>query len=462
MYRLYNKWRHDNFTDKTMLIVETAKEYTNEDFHILTNIYTTVNGQIIGSELSTLIYKACKEPENYIRNRFYYLKDIAETIKRENTYTELFEFIKNYHKRGIQMLRISFQIQQEIGEIIGLITPFNTSLVGLDNGNPIFTPSKFPYTSYFLGKINNLPPINKWNKKHHEIMHQNYARSNINNYMYLTFGFYDNNCLDLVPQNSVNLKWFKNDIKLPRMLFEVEELIDIIKENKKYVMNKNGVVVDCYNAGDIETIIFYENRGMLLYKVIFTVKGWIGNDKGRLVNDVNGGEFTGIIALDNFRKDNEEIGQIYSILSSIDVYIEKSYNIESFVLECYADIVCGKGYAKSNNLDNSSEILYNSNLDDNDIENYFKEQNRVGIRYTPLSMYNEGVKNSARSSKKTREKYYVTGHLRKLPTGATTSYEAKQNALEYGIDIPEGYTFVRPHYSGLESIRTHYTKVVEE
>ncbi len=101
-------------------------------------------------------------------------------------------------------------------------------------------------------------------------------------------------------------------------------------------------------------------------------------------------------------------------------------------------------------------------MDDNDIENYFKEQNRVGIRYTPLSMYNEGVKNSARSSKKTREKYYVTGHLRKLPTGATTSYEAKQNALEYGIDIPEGYTFVRPHYSGLESIRTHYTKVVEE
>lgn len=467
-YRLYNAWKRDNMTSKTMAIVDRAKEYTNSDFQILKKLYNNVNSQIIGSMLSTLIYKANKEPDEYIKNRYSYLKDIAELVKKENAYKELFDFIKAQFDLWFDAVASNFQINQELMEIVDILTPFNSMLVGLDNNIPVFLPSKFPYTQYFIGRIRYLPPIEQWTRKQYEILNQNYTRSDISNYMTSSFGFYNSECIDMIPNNCVNLDYFKLHLKLPRQLFTVEELIKIIKEKKKYIMNKNGVVVDCYNAGDIETIIFYQSEDVLLYKVIFKQKGWVVNDKGRLVDDINGGEYTGFFSIDCFDKnytDNNGCSFIESYLGEFVEYIDVVYNLECFVLECYGDIVCGTDYHNvltiNEKLDTSNEILYNNEIEDNEIEEYFKGNNKIGIRYTPLNMYNEGKKSNSRSSKVTREKYFVTGHLRKLTDEQTASEDAKQNALEYGINIPNGYTFVRPYYSGIEKIRTHYTKIVE-
>ncbi|MCQ4925038.1 hypothetical protein NE686_18195 [Tissierella carlieri] len=468
-YREYNSWKAFNMANKTLSIVSDAKEYTNSEYQILKKTYDNANSQIIGSLLSTMLYKAGKEPDSYIKERFSYLKDIAEFIKKENAYKELFDFIKAKHTLWFDMSRTSFQIVQELIEIVDIITPFNMTLAGLDNSNPIFVPSRFPYTQYFVGRVRNLPGKKDWTRKHYEIVNQNYARSDIDNYLATSFGFYSTKCIDMIPNNSVNLDYFRLHLKLPRQLFEFEELINIVKKKKKYIMNKNGVVVDCYNAGDIETIIFYENPDVLLYKVIFKQKGWVVNDKGRLVNDINGGEYTGFFSMNSFDinyTDNMGLSFIESYLGSMSDYIDIVLDLENFILECYTDIVCGTDYHnvinKENKLDSSDEILYNNDIEDDKIEEHFYDKNKVGIRLTPLSMYNDGEKINSRSSKLTREKYFVTGHLRKLTKEQISSEEAKQNAFEYGINIPEGYTFVRPYYSGIEKVRTHYTKVVRE
>lgn len=45
----------------------------------------------------------------------------------------------------------------------------------------------------------------------------------------------------------------------------------------------------------------------------------------------------------------------------------------------------------------------------------------------------------------------VRGHLRRLHTGWTVGADARQIALEFGLPLPDGYTFVRPHVRGSEA-----------
>lgn len=47
-----------------------------------------------------------------------------------------------------------------------------------------------------------------------------------------------------------------------------------------------------------------------------------------------------------------------------------------------------------------------------------------------------------------RRAHGVRGHLRRLPAGWHPSDEAKEIARLFGLPIPDGYTFVRPHVRG--------------
>jgi len=42
----------------------------------------------------------------------------------------------------------------------------------------------------------------------------------------------------------------------------------------------------------------------------------------------------------------------------------------------------------------------------------------------------------------------VRGHLRRLPAGWKASQEAKEIAQGFGVLVPDGFTFVRPHVRG--------------
>ena len=450
-----------NFKGKSLDIIKKAKEYTPQDLTILASTYPDVTSQIIGSLLSTLVYKAAKQPTEYLANRYGYLKEVADIIKKEQAYTQLFEFVKVYNYQRLDKYKyLEFQIMHEINELIEILVPLNQHLVALDDKRPVFINSKFPYTPYFIGKANNMPVEEQWTKKDKEIINQNYARSNIKTYFNKTYGYYTRELMDFIPQNSVNLIHFAHYIKLPRKLSNDIDLSEIILKNRKYVINKNGVVIDCYNAGDIETILLVERNNLVYFKVILRKKGWVVDNKGNLVDDVNGGEYTGI-----FTTPQSDIEFFYSYLDFIEGYQNNAIDILEFVWECYTDILCGfdwlPKYLASQKVNNTDSILYDNSVSDSQIEDHFEKINNIGVRYTPLSLYKTGVRTSSRSSKEAREKYFVSGHLRRLLYGQKASLEARLNASEYGITLPPSHTFVIPHYSGLEKVRSYYKKVVE-
>jgi len=47
-----------------------------------------------------------------------------------------------------------------------------------------------------------------------------------------------------------------------------------------------------------------------------------------------------------------------------------------------------------------------------------------------------------------RRAHAVSGHIRRLPRGSKPSASARAAAREWGIELPRGYTFVRPHVRG--------------
>ncbi|MEM2493684.1 MAG: hypothetical protein QXE23_09125, partial [Nitrososphaerota archaeon] len=47
-----------------------------------------------------------------------------------------------------------------------------------------------------------------------------------------------------------------------------------------------------------------------------------------------------------------------------------------------------------------------------------------------------------------RAAHAVRGHLRRLPPGWKPSEEARAIAMGFGVVVPDGFTFVRPHMRG--------------
>lgn len=453
----YDKIKEENFKIKALDIVRNAKTYSKSEMSLFEAEFSSGISQAIGSILTTLIFKAANEPNDYVLNRKSYIMDIAEIVKSTGAYKEMFEFVEFTHK--VDSVTIQYQLMMELEEVVSILTPFNKNIIGLNGNRPIIRESLFPYTKYFVGRSRGvLSPERK--RKDRNIENQNYARTNLDIYYAMTYGLYNPDNIDMVPNNCINLEWFQRDAELPRTL-DMDILVRTVRTKKKYVMNKNGVVVDCYNAGDIETIVLQEIHGYLLFKVVFNKKGWALDKNGRLVDDINNSEYAGFIDLKTFEVSDKDYYYDYSMLVSIAEYVDRVYSLHEFIVECYADLVCGpealKIYGK---LDSTNEILFDSTMNDEYIEDYFNKNNRIGIRYTPKKLYNEGKRTSSRTSRVTREKYFVSGHIRKLVDGANCSREAMEKASEYGISIPNGYTFVSPYYSGIEKVRSYYKKVV--
>jgi hypothetical protein len=285
-------------------------------------------------------------------------------------------------------------------------------------------------------------------KKKRELLTIQYQASEWIHYLTFAFGLYDMDNQDLLATNGLDYDKIEN-LELPRILADADDLIDFIEQKRKFTMNPHGVVIDCFNCGDIDRIILYERENFLLWKVHFKVPGIILDHKNTLTSDSRGAEYCGYF-------DSEFVPR--SLFSSHTSFINFEFQLYSFLLECYADVICG-----------SVEVNKKFSRDSRNIgalqlheENKNSDEEVIGFRYTPRRIYNQ-----AASKAKNRqqldfelEKYFVSGHLRKLPSSHTASEDSKRHALEYGIDIPNGYTFVRPYSSKDEKIRTYYTKKI--
>ncbi|MGG0891703.1 hypothetical protein [Cytobacillus horneckiae] len=435
------------FHNTTSTIQDRKKrDALNHDInhHILN--YENVNQTIIGSYLFTLLHDSLKTPEKYRAERINILKEIYQYLEQNKAWYDLWKTVTLveehvYKKNGF----INHQVSTELNDMFRSNFSYPNFIVGLvDKQTPIVQKPPFYVTEKLLNFLENEGSIGR--KKGRELFNIQTLTIEFTTYLALSYGLYSNENMDLLAQNGIG-NHIVSKIAFPRKLTDPDTFIDFIEMNRYFTMNPNGVVIDCYNCGDIEQVILFEQEGYLLWKVIFKQKGVKLNPKGELVEDVNGAEYCGYFSPSFFPRST------FSIHTS---FIDFEESVYAFVLECYADIVCG---ASIINKEFKRNVLNMGAIEMHD-SHHIQDNKKMGLRFIPRKTHNKIKEkvNTKVTYDKEIKKYFITGHIRRLPEGYTPSEKALSHAQEFGIELANGYTFVRPYESGEEKIRSHYMK----
>lgn len=186
-----------------------------------------------------------------------------------------------------------------------------------------------------------------------------------------------------------------------------ERLLD-----RNYMLPRSGITALYKNAGSIEKILFYEticfNEVVLLFKIIMC----------------GGGECPGFYWTKS---------QLFFAGSG-----DGGRSVENFVLENYFVLSCNYEIDRKKNF----ALKQTENLEK---EFHYPEQPLVFYSYKKAA----GKKGSGHC-RYVKEVYDEEmrrkgGYVRKLPEGQRASAAAVQAAGAFGISLPEGRTFVRPH-----------------
>lgn len=412
--------------------------------------FDNTNQTIIGSELFTLFFQAKNQPETYIKTRIPTLKKLYEFININHSWYDLWKTVETIESNLSQKKEIvDKHIMKEIRDMFRLYLPHPKWVVGIeDNGEPILQKPVFFVTDSLIDMLHSNKPAGR--KKSKALGTIQFLTPVFYTYHIYTYGLYNQGILDLLANNGLS-EYMIPTMELPRQIATSTQLANFISENRQYTMNPNGVVIDCYNCGDIDQLIMVEKNDYVLWKIIFKKDGVTLNHKAELIS-VNGAEYCGYLNFGTNRPAR-------SLFTDNNPYPKFEFDIYNFVLECYADIVCGSSLLNQNF---KRDVINRGAVDMNEDQNHDLES-KVGLRFTPRKLYQK-IKDAVKSREeyeKEIKKYFVKGHIRRLPEGYSVSKEAKQHAAEFGIDLIEGYTFVRPYENSEEKIRTHYIKTIK-
>jgi hypothetical protein len=219
---------------------------------------------------------------------------------------------------------------------------------------------------------------------------------------YQSFLYFDKSDVELVEKVGVDKNIKEEDEKI-----DLKGLVENILENRKYVLNDNGVRVrikDNY----IREMIIKEREGLVKGYVITT-----GGYYYPIVNDyIN-------------RVGCSIIGDIFRYEDEVEDYYLRKF------LESWKELVCEKRY--SSRKGNGKTILVD------------KEGGESGVVYLPI----KNVGGSGDYIRKIVERkrpipHGVSGHLRK----GNVSQKQREIAEKFGVKVPDGYTFVKPFRKG--------------
>lgn len=410
--------------------------------------YDNVNQTIIGSYIFSLINDSRNNHEKYRNERLLTLNKVFQYVDENKAWYDLWKTFTMIEK-SVHEERIAIDIQAsfELLDMFRLNLPYNLLIMGLTNEK---TPILLTPPFYLTEKLLNFLEYNKaaGRKKGRELYAIQMHFTEFLTYSTYSFGLYKESHLDLLSQNGLNHD-FISFIKIPNKLTDSDTLIEFIKKNRKYTMNPNGVVIDCYNCEDIEQVILFEQENHLLWKVIFKQKGIKLNQKGELIEDALGAEYCGFFSPSFFPRSN---------FSERPIYKDFELQVYDFILECYADVVCGISLVNKK-FNRSTINIGTMEMQGEDIDS---SDNKMGFRFIPRNTHNKikAISKNREDYEKEIKKYFIVGHIRKLPEGHTPSAEALSHAQEFGIELPLNYTFVRPYEIGEEQLRTHYVKKI--
>lgn len=448
----YKDYIRKSVYQNTISNIKEAKKKDESYDKDLTKHMTTFessNQTIIGSHLFRMLFEARKDPEFYAKNRLNTLKTLFNFVSENNNWYDLWLTFMQINKSLYEQSTIeSHQLHTELIDMFRMYIPYPNFIHGISNNTytPIFKRPTFYVTKPLISYYENKNAFGR--KKTKQVEPQQYLTAEIFSYLSKSYGLYNSDNMDLFAENSIVYDDIPTLI-LPRSIGTLDDLVSVINQYRKFTINPNGVVIDCYNTGEVDQVILYEQNNYLIWKVHFNKIGWILDNRGLLINDLSGSEYSGYFSPEYIPS------SIYSVHSD---FVDFEFRLYEFILECYADIVCGIDIV---NKRFNREALNMGTLEIKDDDDNIKFEESVGFRYIPRKIYNSAKHKSIEDNQDMQieiKKYFVSGHLRKLPNNQIPSKEAVEHANEYGIDIPKGYTFVRPYESGEEKIRTHYIK----
>lgn len=446
----YQSYLRQSIQDNTKNNISKARKQGAEyDHHIEKHFanFSSVNQTMIGSMLYSLLIDARHHTDRYMMNRIATLKNIYSFIKANKGWQDLWDVMNTIEKKmWSKQTIVSSQVFTETMDMLRLHLPYSKMIFGINQNTkePIIKEMPFYITKEVLNLIENPHSIGR--KKTKQLSFIKYQTAEWFHYLAFSFGLYNEDNDDLLAKIGIDYDSMPK-YNIPKELIDTDELVECIKTHRKYTMNPNGVVIECQNCGDIEKVIMVEKDGFLLWKVHFNKPGITLDHKNSLVTDLKGSEYCGYLDEKFFPR------SLFSVHSD---FLDFEFDVYQFILECYAEIVCGTDVLKQFNYEsfNMGSTLITEE-DQKEVD-----KNIRAFRYTPRVVYNRAEKSTSSREQLNREieKYFISGHLRKLPDGYSSSTEAVQHASEFGITVPSGFTFVRPYSAGDEKVRTHYVK----
>jgi hypothetical protein len=194
-------------------------------------------------------------------------------------------------------------------------------------------------------------------------------------------------------------------------------------QHRKYLIDRKGVTVHLKNANIYDEVLFmedltYDGRTVMLYKL---TTEFDESTMGYFLPDT---------------------GEFFTAYKYVGEDPSSHLAMENFILELYTDLTC--------DLPKENKRLY-SLKETADFDDPNLNRTNIYVQYQVYTPPAEGTGRKRRGGKqKSHERIYTT---RKLREGMKASEEALERAKEYGIEVPDGETFVRPYWVGINQVR---------
>lgn len=382
----------------------------------------------------SILIKASMDDDFLKNNLHNFYIDNAKFLKENKLYkkfTEFTYFIYSNYSSGKASSEVFSAYQDLLLQQFCYLVPPGKMVYGVTNeGELMITEEIYPFLDYpmyevEMKRIKDIKKIEKvFNSYGYSLEIVENWKEVISNERLLTnmvfemANFINEETLDIFPEN-----FFMSS----RGILEIRKwkntnFYKSILKKRKYILPSDGILGIYKNAGEIYSIFFKElfmdNQIYLLYK--------LENNKKE-----------GLYGVYDTKSDF-----FYSVFKdSSGEHIFHNF-IENFILENYCHLTTDIEIDKKRNM--ALKIV------DNVEKENFHYPNQPIVQF----MYKDNkIKTSNKKEKKFRnynktkykeETIIINPYIRKLPRGATASDEAIQNAKEFGYELSEGETFVRP------------------
>lgn len=416
-------------------IIQMLKDFTADDIIIFGFVHTdNEKAKELLYKYEQMILLAKMDEDRYQNKRDELHTTLAKFIKQNELYSDWADFI-HFLNNNLQHKTILNVYKSETMETWNYLTGYNGKIVyGVTRDNkPLITNEYYGDWDYELHKRQYQLERKKITRK----QFTEFVQSEINDRrrMEANENLSDIAILEMMPfinerTHDIYPKDWMPHAELHRLQFPRQwkktEFYQELLDKRNYILDRKGVKLFLKNAGMIDEVLFVEdvtkdNKSILLYRASSYKHGstmgyYIPSDK------------------DFFSPWKFSNGP------------EAHANIENFILELYAELTVG---LERDRLRFSALVEVE---DLNHLERY--RETNIYVQYQTFNALSDRDELKGRRNSTSRQKPHERRFsIRKLKEGQKASEEALERAREYGIELQDGYTFVKGYSVGIKDMR---------